>query len=101
MKIDNAVTGSFVLHSFAALIVAPVIVFVLEITAILIFNNSSEINSVLNAWGVGNPFLWIPGLLLGLIVNRFFLNRAASWVWLAGMAWIVCGVLLALRNYNS
>ena len=96
-----AAVSSFVLHSFAALIVSPVIALIALGTAILLFNNSSQVNSVLNAGGPANPILWVPGLLLGLLVNRLVLKPTACWVWLAGTGWMVCGIFAALANYRS
>lgn len=91
----------FALHSFAALIVSPMITFVAVATAVVLFNNSSHVNSVLNAGGPANPLLWVPGLLLGLLVNRLVLKRAACWVWLAGTGWMACGIFAALGSYRS
>ncbi len=48
-----------------------------------------------------NPLLWGPGLILGLVVNRFTLKRIACWVWLAGVVWMVCGILAALFSYHA
>jgi len=59
------------------------------------------INSVFNAAGVANPLLWGPGLILGLLVNRFAQKSTACWVWLAGVVWIVYGVLAALYSHHA
>ena len=45
--------------------------------------------------------LWGPGLILGLLVNRFALKSTACWVWLAGMVWIACGVSASLYTYHA
>ena len=93
--------GSFLLHSSVAMIICPVVVFVSIMTAVALFNNSRGINSVLNAGGALNPLLWGPGLIMGLLVNRFALRRAACWVWLAGMAWMAFGIFAALHYYQE
>ena len=96
-----SVLGSFLLHAFVALIVGPMIVFVVLLAAVVLFDNSHAINPVLKAGGVLNPLLWGPGLILGLLVNRFVLKSTACWVWLVGMAWIVCGILAAFFSYHT
>jgi carbon starvation protein CstA len=93
---------SFFLHTVVAMIVSPMIVFVVLIfLAVSSYNNSSHINLVLNAGGVANPLLWGPGLILGLLVNRFVLRRTACWVWLVGMAWMAFGTLESLSTYRA
>ena len=39
------------------------------------------------------PFVFWPGLLLGFFVNRRTLHRAACFVWLPGLIWLVVGML--------
>jgi uncharacterized membrane protein HdeD (DUF308 family) len=60
-----------------------------------------EINAALNAGGAANPWLWGPGLILGLLVNRFALKSTACWVWLVGMVWMVSGIFAALSFYHA
>jgi hypothetical protein len=38
---------------------------------------------------------------MGLLVNRFALRRTACWVWLAGMGWMVYGIVVALHSYHA
>lgn len=95
-----SVLGSFLLHVSVAMIFSPLVVFVALLLAVLLFRNSVGINSILNAGGVLNPMLWGPGLIFGLLVNRFALRRTACWVWLAGMVWIAYGILAALYSYH-
>jgi hypothetical protein len=90
----------FALPSIAALIVSPIIAFLVGGTAIVPFNNSPRINSVLNAGGAANPFLWIPGLLLGLLVNWFVLRRTACRVRLVGIACMAYGIFAPLHSYR-
>jgi hypothetical protein len=97
---ELAVVISFALHSFAALIVSPIIVFIVAIAAAVIFNNSPRINSTFNVGGVVSPFVWLPGLLLGLFMNWIALKRTAYWVWIVGVAWMVCGILASLHYYQ-
>lgn len=93
--------GSFLLHASAAMIISPVIVFASILTVVGLFNNSRGINSALNAGDALSPFLWGPGLVMGLLVNRFALRRTACWVWLAGIVWLACGILVALHFYRA
>jgi hypothetical protein len=60
-----------------------------------------ETNSVFNAEGVANPVLWGPGLIMGLLVNRFALKSTAYWVWLVGMVWIAYGIFASLHAYHA
>jgi hypothetical protein len=39
------------------------------------------------------PFVWWPGLLLGFLVNRGRLHRAACFVWFPGLLWLLYGIL--------
>ena len=80
------------------MIVSPAIVFVSVLTAVDFFHNSQGINSALNAGGALTPFFWVPGLIMGLLVNRFSLRRSACWVWLAGMCWMAYGIVVALYS---
>jgi hypothetical protein len=94
-------TISFLLHASVAMVVSPIVVFVETLSAAMLFNNSREINSVFDAGGAANPLLWGPGLVLGLLVNRFALKSTACWVWLAGMVWIACGMFASIHAYHA
>ena len=83
------------------MIIAPIAWMVFAIGVVIVFGNSREINALLNAGDLANPLVWGPGLLLGLIVNRFTLSTVARWVWLAGMVWMACGILGALLSYHA
>jgi hypothetical protein len=39
------------------------------------------------------PFVWWPGLVLGFLVNRRRLHRAACLVWFPGLLWLAYGIL--------
>jgi hypothetical protein len=92
---------SFLLHASVAMIISPIVVVVEILGAAVIFNNSRGIESILSVGGVANPVLWGPGLILGLLVNRFALKSTACWVWLAGMVWIACGIFASLHAYHA
>jgi len=92
---------SFLLRASVAMVISPILVFVVGLSAVILFNKSHGINSVLNAGGAANPFLWGPGLIFGLLVNRFALKSTACWVWLAGMVWIAYGLLASLYTYQA
>jgi len=93
--------GSFLLHASVAMVIGPMVAFVVVLSAVLIFNNSRGINSILNAGGAANPLLWGPGLILGLLVNRFALKSTACWVWLTGMGWMAYGIFTSLHAYHA
>lgn len=93
--------GSFLLHASMAMVISPVAAMVVGLGAVIVFNNSPGINSVLSAGGVANPLLWGPGLILGLLANRLALKSTACWVWLVGMVWIACGVFASLYTYHA
>ena len=94
-------TVSFLLHASVAMLICPIVVFVVILNTAIIFNNSPWINSALGAGGVASPVLWGPGMIMGLFVNRFALKSTACWVWLAGMVWIVCGIFVWLHGYHA
>src|SRR5258708_8687211 len=96
----RARTVSFLVHALVAMVVGPIVGFVVGLSAVIFFKNSHGINSVLNAGGTANPLLWGPGLIVGLLVNRFTLKSTACWVWLAGMLWIACGLFASLYTYH-
>ena len=66
---------SFLLHASVAMVISPIVVFAVFLIAVIIFNNSPGINSAIGAGGVASPVLWGPGLILGLLVNRFALKE--------------------------
>ena len=92
--------NSFALHAFAAVVVSPIATVVALFAAVLTFHNSSGINSVLNAWGVANPYMWGLGLVLGMLLNRIALRRTACYVWLVGVAWMAFGIVVSLYSYS-
>jgi len=92
---------SFLIHASVAMVITPIVMSVVVLSAVIIFNKSRGLNSVLNAGGAANPLLWGPGLILGLLVNRFAPNSTACWVWLAGIVWIACGLFASLYNYHA
>jgi hypothetical protein len=93
-------TGSFLLHATVAMVISPIVVFAVILSAVVMFNYSHGIQSAFNAGGLANPALWGPGLILGLLVNRFALKSTACWVWLAGIVWIAVGIVASLHTYH-
>src|SRR6202030_2450236 len=93
--------ASFLLHALVAMVISPILVFVELLSAVVIFNNSPGIESAFNLGGVANPLLWGPGLILGLLVNRFALRSTACWVWLVGTVWIAYGIVAYLYAYHD
>jgi len=52
-----------------------------------------------DAWYL--PIVWGPGFLLGFLVNRRTLHRAACFVWLPGQVWLATGILGKISHgYN-
>jgi hypothetical protein len=92
--------NSFGLHAFAALIISPIAGLAATLTAALIFHNRLHTNPV-NEWGVASVFLFGPGLLFGLLLNRIALRRTACWAWLVGMIWMVCGMVESSYSYRA
>src|SRR5580693_4586143 len=92
---------SFLIHASLAMVICPIVAWVVILSAVIIFHNSPGINSALGAGGVVNPVLWGPGMILGLFVNRFARNSTACWVWLAGVTWIACGIFAWLHGYHA
>jgi hypothetical protein len=92
--------NSFALHGFVALIVSPIAGLAASLIAVLIFHSRSHTNPV-NEWGVASVFLFGPGLLFGLLLNRIALRRAACWVWLLGILWMMFGAAVSLHSYRT
>lgn len=40
-----------------------------------------------------SPLFWGSGLLIGFLLNRRTLSRAACWVWVGGAVWLAIGML--------
>jgi hypothetical protein len=93
--------ASFLLHTSVAMVVCPMVALAACLGSVIFFNNSHGINSVLNAGGAASPFLWWPGLILGLLVNRLVPKSTACWVWRAGMVLMACGLFVSLFSYHS
>jgi len=91
----------FLLHASVAMVIGPVAWMVFALGVVIVLGNSHEINALLNAGDLANPSVWGPGLILGLLVNRFTLSTVARWVWLAGMVWMACGIFGALLSYHA
>ena len=92
---------SFLIHALVAMVISPIVVVVVFLNIVIIFHNSPGIDSALGAEGVASPVLWGPGLMLGLLVNRFALKSTACWVWLAGMVWLAYGIFVWLNGYHA
>lgn len=91
---------SFALHALAAMIVSPIAGLAAALAAALIFHSRGHRNPVDN-WAVASVFLFGPGFLFGLLLNRIALRRTAYWVWLVGMIWMVCGIVGSLQSYRA
>jgi hypothetical protein len=46
------------------------------------------------------PFIWGPALVLGLLVNRRTLQRAACFVWFPGLLWLASGILRIATGWH-
>src|SRR5208337_1962494 len=90
--------GSFLFHTFAAMIVSP---FVAVIGYLIFENVLSHLKSVAEIGGIASPLAWGPAFVLGLLLNYVTRHRAACWVWLCGVAWLAAGIWDSVHLYDS
>jgi hypothetical protein len=97
----------FALHVFVAMVIGSLFIFVVwAIAGPLLEDAPSRLKSVVEGGGLLNPVVWIPGVVMGLFVNRF-LNRltkrraAGCWVWIVGVVWLSLGILGSVRSYEA
>jgi hypothetical protein len=108
-KTDSLVAAGalFALHVFVAMVISSLFIVVAgAITGPLLEDAPSRLKSVVEGGGLLNPVVWIPGVVLGLFVNRL-LNRvtrsraAGCWGWIVGVVWLSLGILGAVRSYEA
>jgi hypothetical protein len=108
-KTDSLIAAGalFALHVFVAMVIGSLFIFVAgAIADPLLEHAPSRLKSVVECGGLLNPVVWVPGVVLGLFVNRF-LNRLTSrrdagcWVWIVGVAWLSLGILGSVRSYEA
>ena len=60
---------------------------------------------VVETGGLLNPFVWVPGVLLGVLFSRVLsertARRAACWVWIVGGAWLAAAIWDSVRHYDA
>lgn len=89
--------GSFLLHTFASMIVSP---FVVMAVYLILENIPWHLKSLAEIGRAADPLFWGPGLILGFLLNYVTRHRAACWVWLSGLAWLAVGILDSVRHYD-
>jgi hypothetical protein len=81
-------------YASVVMIVVPLIVFFIRGIADGMSGHPapSPLTSGFGRNGVLSPFVWVPGLVAGLLVNLIRIKRKACWVWLIGVVWLAFGV---------
>lgn len=88
-------------HSFIAMPVSVVCV-LLGDSALALVLRGSGFGAARGAELWFGPLVWWPALLLGFFVNRVTHHRGACFVWIAGLMWLLFGVLNTVRfNYGG
>ena len=95
----------FALHAFVAMVINSVLIIMAIGIADPFLKGAPRLKSVVDWGGLLNPIWWIPGIALGLFVNRL-LNRliprrVACWVWIVGVVWLTAGIWDSVRGYDA
>jgi hypothetical protein len=95
----------FVLHVFMAMVIGSLIMVAIAIIVAPFLQDAPRLESVVDWGGFLNPIVWLPGILLGFLVNRF-LNRLipghfACWVWIIGGIWLTAAIGNSVRYYDA
>jgi hypothetical protein len=89
--------GMFVLHAILALVVSPVLGGAITLVLRPLLGDSE--NALFDVpYG---PLFWIPALLVAFLLNRKLHNDSAKWVWIVGLLWLFCRMVVTLRWYDS
>jgi hypothetical protein len=109
MSIDNEakrlidpITGVawFGVHVFVAMVIGTF----LTVIAAGIADALLQDASVVERGGLLNPSVWVPGIVLGILVNRLLNCRArysACWIWIVGVLWLTGGIWDSVRHYDA
>jgi len=73
--------------------VGGVVCMILGLILITIVMRIFGIALIRSAYEWYSPWVWWPGIVLGFVVNRRTLQRAACLVWLPGLLWLAIGIL--------
>ncbi len=92
-----------VLYASIVMVVVTLIVFFIHGIADGISGSRepSPLTSGFGRAGILSPFVWVPGLILGLFVNLIRLNHKACWVWLVGISWLAFGIGNFLLHFDA
>lgn len=97
--------GLFVLHALVAMIIGSFLAVIAAVIVDSFLKGALRLSAVVDWGGFLNPFWWIPGIVLGLLVNQFLNRRtprrAACWVWIAGALWLTAGIWDSVRYYDA
>jgi hypothetical protein len=97
---DSAV-ASFALHTCLAMILGSILMVITgAIVDYILGNSSPSLKSVVDRAGLLSPFLWVPGIVLGFLLNRRTSMRTACWVWIVGISWLGAGVWDSIHYYD-
>lgn len=94
--------GWFLLHNCVSMGIGPMVVVLASAIASYVFRNApSSLKSAVEEMGLANPFIWIPAIALGFLVNRRTHMRMACWVWCFGVVWLAVGIWGSIRYYDG
>lgn len=93
-------TGSFLFHTFAAMIVGPMITGIVIYVSTYVLGTFLSLKAIGEIGGLANPLVWGPGFALGLVLNYSARQRLAYRVWLCGFAWMAVGIQDSVHYYN-
>lgn len=96
----------FGLHTFVAMVIGTLLMIIAAGIAAPFFQDAPpRLKSWVEGGGLLNPFVWITGTVLGLLMNRFPNRRARSyaacWVWIVGMVWLSLAIWGSVRSYDA
>lgn len=94
----------FALHTYVAMVLGSLLMVIAAVIADPFLKDAAPwLKSVVQWGGLLNPFAWIPGIALGLTVNRILdtRRRVVCWVWIVGVVWLTAGIWDSVRHYDA
>ncbi len=92
----------YLLHVCTAILLASLAAFLLMGAVGIVIGRAGPEHSVLFRAlfeAPYSPLSWGPALLFGFLLNRRLRNASASWVWIAGILWMLLWIWDAARSY--